>query len=42
LAKRYGATLVIVNREPTGLDGIADLVLRRLIGETLGAAIGVD
>ena len=33
--------LVIVNREPTGLDGIADLVLHRAIGETLGAAIGV-
>ncbi len=42
LAKRYGAALVIVNREPTGLDAIADLVLRRAIGETLGAAIGVD
>lgn len=42
LAKRYGAALVIVNREPTGLDGIADLVLHRAIGETLGAAVGVD
>ncbi len=42
LAKRYGATLVIVNREPTGLDAIADLVLHRAIGETLGAAVGVD
>jgi NAD-dependent deacetylase len=42
LAKRYGATLVIVNREPTGLDAIADLVLHRSIGETLGTAIGVD
>ena len=42
LAKRYGATLVIVNREPTGLDAIADLVLRRAIGETLGTAVGVD
>jgi NAD-dependent protein deacetylase/lipoamidase len=41
LAKRYGASLVIVNREPTGLDGIADLVLHRAIGETLGAAIGI-
>ncbi len=41
LAKRYGAGLVIVNREPTGLDGIADLVLHRAIGETLGAAIGI-
>jgi NAD-dependent deacetylase len=42
LAKRYGGALVIVNREATGLDGIADLVLHRAIGETLGAAIGVD
>jgi NAD-dependent deacetylase len=42
LAKRNGATLVIVNREPTGLDPIADLVLNRSIGETLGAAVGVD
>jgi NAD-dependent deacetylase len=42
LAKRNGATLVIVNREPTGLDDIADLVLRREIGATLGAAVGVD
>jgi NAD-dependent deacetylase len=42
LAKRNGATLVIVNREPTGLDRIADLVLTRAIGETLGIAVGVD
>jgi NAD-dependent protein deacetylase/lipoamidase len=42
LAKHNGATLVIVNREPTGLDPIADLVLNRAIGETLGAAVGVD
>ena len=42
LAKHNGATLVIINREPTGLDGIADLVLNRSIGETLGAAVGVD
>ena len=42
LAKRNGATLVIINREPTGLDPIADLVLNRAIGETLGAAVGVD
>jgi hypothetical protein len=34
--------LVIVNREPTGIDALADLVLNRSIGETLGAAIGVD
>ncbi|MGH7029066.1 MAG: SIR2 family NAD-dependent protein deacylase [Stellaceae bacterium] len=42
LAKRNGAALVIINREPTGLDGIADLVLNRAIGETLGAAVGVE
>ncbi|HKS89962.1 MAG TPA: Sir2 family NAD-dependent protein deacetylase [Stellaceae bacterium] len=42
LAKRNGAALVIVNREPTGLDAIADLVLNRAIGETLGAAVGVE
>jgi NAD-dependent protein deacetylase/lipoamidase len=41
LAKRNGATLVIVNREPTGLDPLADLVLHRAIGETLGAAFDV-
>jgi NAD-dependent deacetylase len=42
LAKHHGATLVIINREPTGLDAIADLVLNRSIGETLGAAVGID
>jgi NAD-dependent deacetylase len=42
LAKRNGATLVILNREKTGLDEIADLVLNRPIGETLGTAVGVD
>jgi NAD-dependent deacetylase len=41
LAKRNGAVLVIVNREPTGLDRLADLVLYRTIGETLGAAVDV-
>jgi NAD-dependent deacetylase len=42
LAKRNGAALVIVNREPTGLDDIADLVLHRAIGDTLGAVVGVN
>jgi NAD-dependent deacetylase len=42
LAKRNGATLVILNREQTRLDEIADLVLNRPIGETLGTAVGVD
>lgn len=34
-AKEYGARLVIVNREPTPQDSLADLVIRRPIGETL-------
>jgi NAD-dependent deacetylase len=42
LAKRNGAALAIVNREPTGLDRLADFVLHRPIGETLGAAVGVE
>ena len=42
VAKRNGAALVIVNREPTGLDRIADLVLNREIGDTLGDAVGVN
>ena len=42
LAKRNRATLVIINREPTGLDRLADLVLNRAIGETLGTAVGVE
>jgi len=35
LAKRNGARLVIVNREATGLDRIADLVIRAEIGPAL-------
>ncbi len=42
LAKRNGAILIILNREKTGLDEFADLVLNRPIGETLGTAVGVD
>ena len=41
LAKAEGALLAIVNREPTRLDGAADLVVRGAIGEALGAAMGV-
>ena len=41
-AKRLGATLVILNREPTELDALADLVLNREIGPTLGAVAGFD
>jgi NAD-dependent deacetylase len=42
LARRNGAKLVIVNREETDQDRLADLVLRTDIGPTLGEAIGVD
>lgn len=35
LAKRTGARLVILNREPTEFDEIADLVVREDIGDTL-------
>jgi NAD-dependent deacetylase len=42
LAKHNGATLAIINREATPLDGLADLVLRGAIGETLGAAVAID
>lgn len=39
LAKQNGARLVIVNREPTEQDGIADLVINGEIGPTLSAAV---
>jgi len=42
LAKHNGARLVIINREPTDLDGLADLVLNEEIGPTLGEAVGVS
>lgn len=42
LAKRNGATLVILNREPTDLDPIADLVINAEIGDTLAAATGAN
>jgi NAD-dependent deacetylase len=42
LAKRAGARLVILNREPTDLDPIADLVIHADIGPTLGEAVGID
>ena len=41
-AKRLGATLVILNRDPTELDELADLVLNREIGPTLGAITGIN
>jgi NAD-dependent deacetylase len=42
MAKQNGATLVIVNREPTGLDEIADLVINESIGDVMGSAVGVN
>ena len=37
--KESGAALVIVNREPTDLDDLADLVINAEIGPTLDAAV---
>jgi NAD-dependent deacetylase len=42
LAKRNGAKLVIVNRDPTDLDELADLVINAEIGATLSKAVGVN
>ncbi len=41
IARRNGSTLVILNREGTPLDSLADLVLNVEIGPTLGAAVGI-
>ena len=41
-AKRSGARLVILNRDPTDLDHMADLVLNLEIGPALGEATGVE
>ena len=42
LAKRKGAELVILNREPTDQDAQADLVIHAEIGATLSKAVGVN
>ena len=42
LAKRRGARLVILNRDPTDFDDIADLVLHREIGPTMRIATGAN
>ena len=39
VAKRGGATLIIVNQQPTDMDPIADLVLHKGIGDTMEAVI---
>jgi NAD-dependent deacetylase len=40
MAKRNGAALVIINREPTEFDDLADLVVRNDIGDSLEPFIG--
>jgi NAD-dependent deacetylase len=40
IAKRNGAKLVIINREATDLDELADLVINAEIGDTLRTASG--
>lgn len=39
MAKRNGASLVIINREPTEFDEVADLVVHHDIGDVLGPFI---
>jgi NAD-dependent deacetylase len=41
-AKRGGAKLVILNRDPTDLDPMADLVINAEIGPTLAKVVGVN
>jgi NAD-dependent deacetylase len=42
LAKHNGATLAIVNRDPTEHDDVADLVINDEIGPTLSAVVPID
>jgi NAD-dependent deacetylase len=42
MAKRKGAPLVIVNREPTDQDSSADLVIHAEIGPTMSRVVGVN
>ena len=42
LAKRNGAALVILNRDQTPLDEVADLVINRAIGDTMGKVVGIE
>jgi NAD-dependent deacetylase len=39
-AKQNRTPLVIINREPTGLDGLADLVINAEIGPVLSGVVG--
>jgi NAD-dependent deacetylase len=42
LAKQSGAALIIINRTPTAMDGVADLVINDEIGKTLPVLIGLN
>src|SRR5262249_46999755 len=42
LAKRNGARLAIINREPTDQDDMADLVINAEIGATMSRVVGVN
>ena len=42
MAKRNGSRLVIVNRESTDQDELADLVINAEIGATMSRAVGVN
>ena len=42
MAKQNGAELVIINREATDLDEIADLVINAEIGATMSRVVGVN
>lgn len=42
IAKRRGAKLVIVNRDPTDQDDDADLVIHQEIGPTMSRVVGVN
>jgi NAD-dependent deacetylase len=41
-AKRSGSRLIIVNRDPTDQDELADLVIQAEIGATMSRAVGVN
>ena len=38
-AKQLGASLVIINREPTDQDDLADLVIHESIGKVMSGAV---
>ncbi|MFC1887064.1 NAD-dependent deacetylase [Thermodesulfobacteriota bacterium] len=42
MAKQNGARLAIINRDPTGFDNVADLVINDEIGPTLSLAVDFD